>query len=1143
LFSTGIASYSLSGVLCIKYIFGIALKKLFLFVTAICVIGIAALAAKIYQLVVLEPGDEIKIENIHAILGKESPVFYSDGTTKLGVFFDTAHRQYVSYSEIPKNFVNAMVASEDNRFFTHMGFDIIGIGRAIIKNIQAGRVVQGGSTLTQQTAKNLFKRTDRSVEAKIKELLFALRLEYYYPKETIFEFYANQFYVSGNGHGLGIAARYYFDKTPNELSLIECAFIAGSVKQPNYYNPFIKKNELAAQLARVRAQARTRYVLDKMRDLGMIDAAAYNDSIDKIIDFKNGKVGYDLDYAMELVRDAVSSTEVLEGLEVHDVTNISSSGLRVITTIDRDLQESTLAALRDELSRLDVRLRGYERQEVQAELAKLDYTGDSVVRNGAFLFGRIEKIEGNGESIRVLVTLDKQLGQGVVDAKGLAGLTTARLRWQESRWSKSGKGDQAKLVNQLQVGDRVWVSVREVVENESVLLDLQKYPMVQGGALVLKNGTIKAMAGGTENRFFNRAVQAKRQMGSALKPLVYTAALQLGWNSADSLKNSRSVFVYNNQAYFPRPDHNSPYDWVSMSWAGVLSENVASVWLLSHLCDKLTTSQLAEVADRVGLGPKTAEGEEESYRSYRARIRDKYGIQVTRDVLRASAYRLAVENLETDFIFDGKMNEYEILKQLPYGLNYPDYSRDIDRARKLSGSKLTGSEVNELWLRKSLLSNYYLSLEPLRKELKTYRSLIEPVAGVDATDFFDSTGGAALYLDRQSGEYSFLRLQGEKGNLQRVDHSELRNHLTWLNYAENYRFWENIKLDGVLTVGAFDKVAEQLDQEYEKLSDELPYSIEVLSQVEDFRITVGLYYLIRLSEQLGIQSNLAPVLSFPLGSNVITLLEATRMYEGLVTGHVTTFGDSNKIEQEGEGSNDSMAILDRIESADGEILYQPKPSRKQVVDPKTSLAVGSILENVVKFGTGRDATKNVRLRDDDEGTGAKIAKMNLPVPLLGKTGTANDYTNASFFGYLPGINENGVAMNLRDGYAVGVYVGFDNNESMRRNSSRISGAAGALPTWSQIVNDLMQEQHYASRLDTVDVSFNGLGIQRDNLGQINVGVAVDNGGRVIEPVVQVKDMSRQRPSIQTFGSTTETGRFVMERNFQPFWKNTAEAGQ
>ncbi len=223
-------------------------KKLLVIVTVTCAISVAALLGSVYWLVVVEPGDEIQIENIHKILGKESHVFYSDGKTQLGVFFNTAHRQYVSYDDIPKDFVYAMVASEDNRFFEHFGFDIVGISRAMIKNILAGRVVQGGSTLTQQTAKNLFKQTERSIEAKLKELLFALRLEYNYPKEKIFEFYANEFYVSGNGRGLGIAARYYFDKTPNELSLIECAFIAGSVKRPNYYNPFIKKSERASEL-------------------------------------------------------------------------------------------------------------------------------------------------------------------------------------------------------------------------------------------------------------------------------------------------------------------------------------------------------------------------------------------------------------------------------------------------------------------------------------------------------------------------------------------------------------------------------------------------------------------------------------------------------------------------------------------------------------------------------------------------------------------------------------------------------------------------------------------------------------------------------------------------------------------------------
>jgi len=1108
------------------------LKKFFWFLIVVSLSACIAVAAGLYWKVVADPGKEILPENIHSILGRESHVFYSDGITKLGVFFDKAHRQYVTYSEIPKNFVNALVASEDNRFFDHFGFDIVGILRATIKNVQAGRVVQGGSTLTQQTAKNLFKRSERSFEAKLKELLYALRLEYYYPKEKIFEFYANQFYVSGNGHGLGVAARYYFDKAPGELSLVECAFIAGSVKRPNYYNPFIKKTEASAATARSRATVRLKYVLTKMRGLGMISHFTLNEAMAKGIVFKKGKVGFALDYAMEQVKDAVSSNEILSALEAHNITNVATSGIRIITTIDKELQNKTLTILRNELSRLDVRLRGYEREDIQKELADLNYSGDSHLKKDAFLFGTIERKEGKGKNIKIFVQLDKKLGKAVIAAKGLTSLVRARVKWQKNLWSEPVAEDLDVFIESLEPGDRVWVRVLSVSEDSLAELELEKYPQVQGGALVMKDGAIKSMAGGSENRFFNRAIQAKRTMGSAFKPLVFAAALQLGWNSMDVLKNSRNVFVYHNQPYFPRPDHHSPYAWVSMSWAGVHSENVASVWLLSHLCDQLSSLQLREVASKVGLRPKVVDGEVEPYRTYSARIRDRYGIQVNRATLREAAYRAAVENLETDFIFDGMTEEYKQLKNLRYGRNFDAFTADLDK-ELLEGEKtLTQYEKKELNLRKSLLKNYYLMLVSLRKEFEAYRFSVsngEDFVAYDPFEIMKKTSG--LFVDNSTGKFSFQVADGMNESLQHVENTDLRRYLQAMDDIDRQLFWEKVQLNGSLSVGAFDKVEQQVGDEFQKMLKKLPYSIDILTHIEDFRITVGLYYLIELGRQLGIKSVLEPVLSFPLGSNVVSLLEATRMYEGLITGTVTTFEDKKD-----DDDNDALAIIDRIESADGDILYKPRPIRKNIIGRQTSLSVGHILENVVKFGTGRMAAKRVRLNKARRGLDPEFSDMDLPIPLLGKTGTANRYTNASFFGYLPGIDENKTALAIKDGYSIGVYVGFDNNKSMRRKSSRISGSAGALPAWCSIVNVLLDEGELASRLDPVDLSFYGLVIKRQADALVNVRVDPKQGGAVVEPVEMVSESARNIPSILTFGEKMEAGRLRPNRYYQPFWK-------
>jgi membrane peptidoglycan carboxypeptidase len=294
---------------------------------------------------------------------------------------------------------------------------------------------------------------------------------------------------------------------------------------------------------------------------------------------------------------------------------------------------------------------------------------------------------------------------------------------------------------------------------------------------------------------------------------------------------------------------------------------------------------------------------------------------------------------------------------------------------------------------------------------------------------------------------------------------------------------------------------------------------------------VGIRYLIQLAHELGIQSQLEPVLSFPLGSNVVTLLEFVRMYEGIVTGEVVLS------EGQEEESRDLLSIIDRIESEEGEVLYRPKRKRARLVAPETSLVVGHILENIVKFGTGRYADKNVRLTGIDEEASKKFSGFDLAIPLLGKTGTANNYTNASFFGYLPGVSPNGEGLVTQGGYSVGVYVGFDDNQDMRRSSTRITGSEGALPTWTELVRVLLKEKGYGQKFDPVEISFSGLILLRKPLGQLNLAVQPDLGGVLSSRVSEVDLKNRSVPSIMTFGELDEDGRFVPARQFKPYWTN------
>ena len=302
--------------------------------------------------VVDEPGPQFNLESILAIIAQESPVYYRDGATRIGVFFDLEHRSYVPYDQIPKDFVHAIVAAEDGAFFEHSGVSFKHIVRASWQNLRAGTVVAGGSTLTQQTAKNLFYRPDRSMRSKWTELVNALRLEAHFSKEEILEFYANQFHVSANGRGLGIAARYFFDKDVSELSTKECAFIAGMVKAPSRYNPFVGATEERRAEARAKAENRTSYVLRRMEEDGYLTPDPRQVVEGAPLAFRRGTFQYARSVLLDEIQRRLEEPTFVELFERLDIENPSTAGIQIITTVDANAQREATWALWHHLTEL-----------------------------------------------------------------------------------------------------------------------------------------------------------------------------------------------------------------------------------------------------------------------------------------------------------------------------------------------------------------------------------------------------------------------------------------------------------------------------------------------------------------------------------------------------------------------------------------------------------------------------------------------------------------------------------------------------------------------------------------------------------------------------------------------------------------------
>jgi penicillin-binding protein 1A len=1022
---------------------GKKIKVLVLIVLFVLLLVPSVFLGVLYHQVTQDAAKRIEKGALDQVISSESPVYYDDGRTPIGVFFEKTHRKYIHYHEIPDVFIKAIVATEDKKFFHHYGFDPKSMVRAMIANMRTGRVIQGGSTLTQQTAKNIFEREKRSYLAKLKELMQAFLLERRFTKEEILEMYINQFFVTGYGKGLGIAAQYFFDKEPEELDLVESAFIAGSVKGPNHYNPFIKKTEAEKREIRRAAKQRKDYVLSNMLNLNFISESEFLEAREREVPFKQGRITYTLNVLLDYIREQMESDYFKKILQDQGVENIATSGICIHTSVNKEIQEAALASLRSHLPVMEARLHGYNVAEMTGSYRKLPETGLKRGRQGLPFLSQITHIDTDRGHGHLAVAWDD--GGGLIDFDGLKPIGDAWVKWKKGGGASFDQSQLPSFLNNFQVGDVVPVQMLRSSDPEGgAKLMLSRIPELDGGVVVLKDGMIKAMVGGYLDSYFNRAADAKRQLGSIFKPLVYAAALQLKWSNLDSLLNQREVFQFQKTVYLPRPDHDPPSESVSMTWAGAKSENLATVWLLYHLTDQLNMSEFKQVMDLLGLSRR----EDESYAQYQGRIRDHHGVVVDNETLREAAFRVAKKECVSDLVFSGHEEALKEIERLHYHI---DISAVVDPEEVKANADLLNFSFKRF-----MELNLRMKVQ-LQKALMWMEQVLQ-----DPSPFVrESLMTSLRHFYREGGEESRGRL---------VYTEQLRTPIgldlvpvtpEWLMVRFSSMDEARVLIEGLIPSEVLDILDQHVNREYVRLLSLERYEPETLSKIQDFRTLVNISYLVHLSKKLGISTRLDPVLSFPLGANSISILEAARVYQSFMSGQVYLL--------DGESDSRMVPLIKKITDRNGETLWEYEAKPQPVLSKRVSTLVTEILGNVMRNGTGRRARDGVQLL-----IGLDDLEMGFPIPSYGKTGTSNRYTNSSFVGYIPAPDPRTGRLDLQEGYVVASYVGYDDNRPMKTGRYVIYGASGAMPLWVDTANAVVNSAGYREHLQPAELVFDSV---------------------------------------------------------------------
>ena len=504
---------------------------------------------------------------------------YSDDRQPVGQFF-IERRILTPLPEIPKTLTQAVIATEDARFFEHPGLDYIGMLRAAWTNIRHwGKKVEGASTITQQLARSLFLSSERSYERKIRELILAYKMEAVSGKEQILETYLNQIYFGQGAYGVGSAAHSYFGKDIRALTLAESAFLAGLPKSPSRFSPFT-----AYELAKKRQE----HVLARMEEVGFITAAEREAAAREKLNFHRPGSEHLAPYFVEYVRQLLVAK--------YGESMVYKGGLQIYTTLNLEMQKAAESAFLNGVRELDKRegWRGPRRTVDLATFQPAQAWPRRISRsNSGYL----------GEGVVLRVAKDHYVVQ--------VGAFTAKLAFDDMAWAKRIlKGPDPtvdfivnpNLKSLLKPGDVIEIGVKKLTK-DGVQLTLEQTPIVEGGLIAIdpKGGAIRAMVGGYDfsRSEYNRAVQAHRQPGSAFKPLIYATAMSQGLSPATQILDAPVVYEQEEEDKIWKPENYGRkfHGMVSLRDALAQSHNLATVRLL----DKVGVKNVIEFSRTVGV--------------------------------------------------------------------------------------------------------------------------------------------------------------------------------------------------------------------------------------------------------------------------------------------------------------------------------------------------------------------------------------------------------------------------------------------------------------------------------------------------------------------------------------------------------------